>query len=329
VYYSDAGSYRAVITNSLGSSNSVTATLTVLAPPTFANLTNDLVLHLNFDGNYLDSSGRHNDATPQGTPGPSFVPGRIGSQAVSVNTVQANSIFNYVSLGAPSDFTFGVADSFSVSFWTKFTNWPNDLPMIGNAIGSTYQLGWVFAQDHDKIELSLVSTANSGTYVADPVAASPIIDDGLWHNIVGVVDRGSEFASVYVDGAFAGSFPIAGLDTLDYGTAVAIGQNPDGNYGVDGAASFDDVGIWRRALSPTEAEAIYLVGQHNSTFDTYGPVILSMNKAGNDLELVWQTGTLLSSTTGVLGTYNPVPGASAPYYRVTPGPTSTFYRVKF
>ena len=329
VYYTDAGNYKAVITNSLGVTNSVTAALTVLAPPTFANLTNELVLHLKFDGNYLDSSPRHNDATPQGTPGPSFVPGRIGGQAVSVNTEQSSGIFNYVSAGAPADFAFGVADSFSVSFWTKITSWPNDLPMIGNAPGSTYQLGWVFAQDQNKIELSLVSTANSGTYVADPVAGSPVINDGLWHNIVGVVDRGSEFASVYVDGALAGSFPIAGLDTLDYGTAVTIGQNPDGNYPVDGSAVYDDVGIWRRALTPTEAEAIYMVAQINNTFDTYGPVILSMTKAGNDLELVWQTGTLLSSTTGVLGTYNPVPGASAPYYRVTPGPTSTFYRVKF
>ena len=53
------------------------------------------------------------------------------------------------------------------------------------------------------------------------------------------------------------------------------------------------------------------------------------NYLPNDLELVWQTGTLLSSTTGVLGIYNPVAGASAPYYRVTPGPTPTFYRVRF
>jgi hypothetical protein len=54
-----------------------------------------------------------------------------------------------------------------------------------------------------------------------------------------------------------------------------------------------------------------------------------LSKVGNDLELVWQTGTLLSSTTGVRGTYNPVAGASPPYYRVTPGPTPTFYRVRF
>jgi hypothetical protein len=121
------------------------------------------------------------------------------------------------------------------------------------------------------------------------------------------------------------------LGTLDWGAALAIGQNPTGNqtYSGDGAGYFDDVGVWRRALSPTEAESIYMVGQQGRSFDTYGPVILTIRKAGNDIELIWQTGTLLSSTTGVLGTYNPVAGASAPYYRVTPGATPTFYRVRF
>jgi hypothetical protein len=327
-YYTDTGNYSAVITNSMGSSNSITATLTVLAPPTFADLTNGLVLHLTFDGNYLDSSGRGNNATPQGIPGPTFVPGKLG-QAVSLNTVSASSIFNYVYLGLLPDFVFGAADSFSVAFWVNFTSWQNDLPMIGNAVGSTYQPGWVFAQDQSKIELSLVNADGSATYLADPVAGSPIISDGLWHNIVGVIDRGSQTASVYVDGGLAGSFSIAGMDSLDTGTALTIGQNPNGNYAVDGAGSFDDVGIWRRALTPTEAQSIYMVGQQGRSFDTFGPVILSLRRAGNDLELVWQTGTLLSSTTGVLGTYNPVSGASAPYYRVTPGATPTFYRVRF
>jgi hypothetical protein len=72
-----------------------------------------------------------------------------------------------------------------------------------------------------------------------------------------------------------------------------------------------------------------MVGQQGRSFDTFGPVLLTIRKAGNDIELIWQTGTLLSSTTGVLGTYNPVGGASAPYYRFTPGPTPTFYRVRF
>jgi hypothetical protein len=329
-WFSDAGNYDVVVTNPAGTNNSQSATLTVLyGPPLFANLTNDLVLHLTFDGDYSDSSGRGNGATPQGA---SIVaPGRIGSGAVSANTVSGSSIFNYVYVGMLPDLSFGSLDSFSVSFWINTTNWQNDLPMIGNSANSTYQPGWVFAQDQNKIELSLVSSSSGGTYIADPAPGSPIITDGRWHNVVGVIDRGAQIASVYVDGALAGSFSIIGLDTLDVGAALAIGQNPDGNYKVDGAAYFDDVGIWRRALTPLDVQAIYLVAQQNTSFDTFGPVVLTMRRAGTDAELAWQTGTLLASTNGVLGAtnYHPVPGASAPYYRVTPGPTPTFYRVQF
>ena len=72
-----------------------------------------------------------------------------------------------------------------------------------------------------------------------------------------------------------------------------------------------------------------MVAQQGKSFDTFGPVLLTIRKAGSDIELVWQTGTLLSSTNGVLGTYKPVAGASAPYYHVTPGANSAFYRVQF
>jgi hypothetical protein len=91
-YYTDAGSYQVTVTNALGSAGpSSAATLTVLAPPSFANLTNDLVLHLRFDGDYADASGRGNNGSAGGSP--SFVDGRIGSQAVHVSTV-ANSTYN-------------------------------------------------------------------------------------------------------------------------------------------------------------------------------------------------------------------------------------------
>jgi len=330
-YYTDAGIYDVVVTNPAGNVTSQTATLTVLyGPPLFANLTNDLVLHLTFDTdtNFADTSGHGNDAAPLGAT--IVTPGRIGDGAVSVNTDTGSGIFNYVYIGfgLANEFFFGPEDSFSVSFWINTTNWQNDLPMIGNAANSTYQPGWVFAQDQNKIELSL-ATSSSNPYVADPVAGSPIITDGQWHNIVGVIDRTAETASVYVDGALAGSFSIVGLDSLDDGQPVVLGQGPTGSYGVDGAALFDDVGIWRRALSPTEAEAVYLVSQQGTSFDTYGPVMLTMRRAGTEAEISWQTGTLLSSSTGVVGTYTPVAGASPPYYRFTPGPTTTFYKVQY
>jgi len=203
--------------------------------------------------------------------------------------------------------------------------------MIGNAVGSTYQLGWVFADERGKIEFSLVSEANSGTYVADPVAGSPNINDGVWHNIVGIVDRGVQTAKVYVDGNLAGSFSIVGLGSLDQSTALTIGQNPDGNYGVDGSASFDDVGIWRRTLTDYEAQSIYIVGnQYGRSFDTVAPpsVTLSIQVTGSSLTLQWPSGTLESSDHAD-GGYATVSGANPPSYTTTLTTSgSRFYRVK-
>jgi hypothetical protein len=325
----DTGIYKLVVSQGATKVTSAPATLTVKPPPAYLNLTENLVLHLKFDGDYSDSSGRTHNGTAGGTP--TFVPGAIGSGAVALSTVSSSSTFNYVTVGALPDFAFAETDSFSVSFWMKFTGWNNDLPMIGNAVGSTYQLGWVFANEGGKIEFSLVSTANSGTYVADPVAGSPTINDNVWHNIVGIVDRAYQTATVYVDGELAGSFTIAGLGTLDQGTALTIGQNPDGTYGVDGSASFDDVGIWRRTLSVYEAQGIYIVGsQYGRSFDTVAPpeVKLSIQLSGTSLTLQWSSGTLESSDNANSG-YTTVAGASAPSYTTTISTTgSKFYRVK-
>ena len=79
---------------------------------------------------------------------------------------------------------------------------------------------------------------------------------------------------------------------------------------------------------PTEAESIYIVGQnYGRSFDTYGPVELTLQPSGTGFDLIWQAGTLLECDT-VNGTYVPVSGASAPYYHVTPAAVRKFYRVR-
>jgi hypothetical protein len=330
-YYTDAGNYSALITNSMGSSNSVTATLTVLAPPTFANLTNDLVLHLTFDTNssgvYPDSSGRGNNATAVGSP--TLVAGKLG-QAFHYNTDNPSGIYNYATLGSPSDLQFGTSQNFSVAYWVRFTGTSVDLPVLCNNDCGEGCIGFYFGpsviNNNGGWAWSLCNSSYAGP-VAEGAANS--INDGQWHNVVSTFDR-TGLGMTYLDGVLVDSRPVSTFtDTLDTANPVNVGQVGSADYKVLFGADVDDLGVWLRALSPTEAQSIYMVGQQGRSFDTYGPVILSLRKAGNDLELVWQTGTLLSSTTGVLGTYNPVPGASAPYYRVTPGPASTFYRVKF
>jgi hypothetical protein len=322
LYFTDAGSYVLWATNSAGHTNTAAATLTVMAPPTFANLTNDLVLHLRFDGDYSDTSGRANDAyAPNGSP--TFLAGQVG-QAVHIATTPGN---NYLQVSDNAgDLQFDETASFTVSFWVRYTDRFNDNPIIGNAINSTYQLGWVFTDEGGKLEWSLVSTANSGTYLRDPVGPA-VIGDGAWHNVVGVVDRGQQMALAYVDGVLDGSWSIAGLGTLSPGNLITIGQDPTGNYGAE-TFDMDDLGIWRLALTPYQASSIYAAAHSSGeSFDVYGPVKVSVNYVGTNVDVSWQAGTLLQSTK-VTGAYTPVPGATAPFYRTSPTNSATFFRVQ-
>ena len=96
-----------------------------------STLTNDLLLHMTFDDtNYTDDSGNGINGTPVGNP--QIVPGFIGAGAVSVTTLQNGSEFDYVSLGYPSQLQFDTTESFSISFWTSYTNQFDDPPFISN-----------------------------------------------------------------------------------------------------------------------------------------------------------------------------------------------------
>jgi hypothetical protein len=246
------------------------------------------------------------------------------------NSDPNNVIYNYATLGSPADLQFGTSQSFSVSYWIRFTGGSVDLPVLCNNECGEGCAGFFFGPAYytsGAWAWSFENSAYSAGVDADGAANS--INDGQWHNVVSTLDR-TGLGSSYLDGVLVDVRPISTFtDTLDTAHPVSVGQVGTADYKVAFGADVDDLGVWLRELSPTEAQSIYMVGQQGRTFDTYGPVILSLSKVGNDIQLVWQTGTLLSSTTGVLGIYNPVAGASASYYRVTPGPTPTFYRVKF
>ena len=332
-YFTDAGNYSVTITNGVGTTNSASVTLTVMPEPSYANETNSLVLHLKFDGNFNDSSGRTNNAVAVNAP--VFVPGKIGTQAVRVNTDTTTSTFNYVEVlntntSAPyPDLQFTATNSFTVSYWSRYTGLPNDLPIICNAINSTYQPGWVFSDDTGKLEWTLTSVApDAGQVVADPVPGSPTTDDGNWHHILVSFDRASGQANSYVDGNLVDTRYIGVIANLDTGNGLFLGQDPTGAYGVTGTYDIDDLGIWQRALGSYEALSIYNAGQiSNESFDVYGPIRVSINQVGGNVDVSWQAGTLLQSSS-LNGTYSPVPGATPPFYRTAATGATKFFRVQ-
>jgi len=341
VYYTDAGTYAVVVSNSVNSISSAPAQLTVGPPPTFANATNGLLLHLTFNSNYLDSSGLGNNAQAYGNP--TFVQGKLG-QAVYLSTQPTSNMFNYVQVPDPNgDFLFGATNSFSVSFWLNFTDLFHDLPVIGNAYSSTYDPGWQITDDRNNQLEWTFEDANNVAASADP-AGGPYINDGLWHNIVVVFNRTSEMASTFVDGVKVNYTSIAPVGGVDSGTGLlTMGSDPTGTYTPmcywDGelpsgeiatyttSFNLDDLGLWGRPLTDYEVVSIYKAGQINQSFDVYGPVKVSASRVGANIDVSWQAGTLQQSG-NVSGPYSTVTNAAAPFYRTTPGGSAMFFRVK-
>jgi hypothetical protein len=80
-------------------------------------------------------------------------------------------------------------------------------------------------------------------------------------------------------------------------------------YAQVGSANIDDLGVWRRALTPLEAASVYMAGVNHLSFT--GPPSLTWAPSGNSITITYQ-GTLVTSPT-VSGTYTNVPGAHSPY----------------
>ena len=343
--YANDGLYRVVVTNSSGTATSAAAQLTVLVPHVQGSVTDGLVAHYKFDGDFTDSSGNGNDAFGENSP--TFVTGKLG-QAVQV-TLQGNNVAlntnQYVDLGNPPDLQFNYGSTFSVAWWVNYTTACGDLPMIATAINSTYQAGWSFADsaaDGDgggNMEISFVNGQGDFTTLS-----AYKINDGTWHHVAVTADLINLEAVAYIDGVQITNYflngkgsalttlpipgPIAG--TIYPGYPMVVGQDPTGFY--QGAVSpapgygIDDLGIWNRVLTPTEVAGIYADGNRGQSFDT-GPVTLvaKLISAGQ-LQLSWAQGTLETATV-LTGPWTTVSNATAPVYVLSPTNSHQFFRV--
>lgn len=319
-----AGKYRVIVSNNYGSATSDEATLTLVAAPPILDISSNLVLHLPFDSDSTDISGHGNNGTNVGSP--TFVAGKIGGGAVHYVTTTggdpvAVTSASYVTLGQRSDLNFSSNVNFSVAFWVQLPAGasPGDLPFFATAVGSTYSAGLTFAPSYKSGGWAF---SLNGTEGED---ANPVINDGSWHHLAFTFDR-SSYANAYLDGALSKTILIAPVGNVDQGTAAVVGQDPTGKYGEAGEASIDDLGVWRRVLTPFEVASIYAAGAQYGVSFAIKPISLSVGTSGSQVKIVWTGGVLQVSDT-VTGTFTTVSGATSPYL-VTPTTAAKFYRVK-
>lgn len=355
--FADAGNYTVGITNSVGGILSTTITVTVLAPPTTPPPIAGLVLHLTFDNNLIDATGRGNDGTNEASGGATlitnnYVPGELGeafSYATTVvlgvtNSTTTNATVvtaNFASLGVRPDLQFGSNISFTVSMWVQLPlNYVgNDLPFFTDTVGSTFGKGYVFAPSS-----ATPSTANpqgwpggwaysvfgSGGGIGVFGDLATPINDGLWHNLIYVIDRKAGAATVYLDGVLAqgtvqaGSSSLAVAANINTTNIATIGQDPTGVYPQAGSANIDDLGVFSRALTPLEAASIFTAANVNQ-LSFVGISVSATLLPDQKLELTW-SGTLQSST-NLLGSWTDVEGVTSPYITNLTGPQQ-FFRAK-
>ena len=337
---SDTATYALVATNSAGKTN-LSASLVVLPPPTFANVTNHLLLHLKFDGNYNDSSGQGYNGTPVGAP--TFVPGKIGSQALHYSTMcstnangtqHAVTNANYVSLGTNTALSelgarWTNGTGFSVSLWARLPDGylGGDLPFLSSATNSDNALGFTVSPSYTNggWEWCLVDANTNDIDINGP---NNSINDGNWHHLLVTFDPAAAVGTTYLDGLPVHADSLARLQDFDTGGPISIGQDPTGLYPEAGSADIDDLAVWQAVLTQMDVVLIYGAGANaGASFDTVGQPTLGVVKSGNEILFIWQGGTLLQATS-LQGPWSPVPGATAPTATVTPGPGNKFYRVQ-
>ena len=314
VQAADAGNYQLVVMNSYGSVAGSLATLKVYQGP----LNSNLVVHLPFDGSMNDTSGRGNNATymsvgANASPTARFAPGKFG-QAFEFTTMKDDSVIEYASLGYPADLQFGATNDFSVSMWVNYTNQSDDLPFISNKDwDSSSHLGWgIFSQSGGNYRIN-VTGQNGGSDKFSQTDTPNTLKDGNWHHIVVSFQKAPFGQNAYVYGYLDGVLVSkhsnhVGLSIDTFGTAltdaqpiaspqsswaVNIGQDGTGVY-TDGGSAYninaliDDVGIWRRALTPNEVAGIYMAGQNGQDLSqAVASSKLYLTVSGSNVNLNW------------------------------------------
>jgi hypothetical protein len=84
----------------------------------------------------------------------------------------------------------------------------------------------------------------------------PLVNDGLWHHVVG--QHTGAALEIYVDGALAAELPYTVPINYGLGPDLVVGRHGDGQLLFDYAGEIDEVQIFNRSLTPSEIAELAL-----------------------------------------------------------------------
>ncbi len=212
----------------------------------YLNTRRRLLAYWDFDsesgGIVPDKSGYGQDGDLNGVGSPTLTSdgggysGQAGDKALSYrSTDQATDLNDFVATSIVSPGT----NDWSVALWfrsnTQATPLIDHFQLPDNTSGYQTGGGWFSIWD-DSLANNLAQT-NGFTAAAD----------GNWHHMAVVVDRGTDVATIYVDGVAGNSFSTAILDNMTF-EEIHLGTFNDGQN--LGSGEIDDYAIFGEALTP-------------------------------------------------------------------------------
>lgn len=209
------------------------------------SLLTDLSCYYKLDGDATKSFGT-NDGTANNT---TFAAGKI-SQAATFSGIVTSNIL----VADSTDFTFGSND-FSVSMWVKKTTNGTRQIFAGqsSALGTTSTISFLLEFRTTNTVRAIVAYNTSTTSLPE---SSGTITDTAWHHIVLVRDGST--MRLYIDGSADGTAAISGT-VNDATNNFGLGRGGDINQNFF-PGSIDEVGVWKRKLTPAEVGQLYNSG---------------------------------------------------------------------
>lgn len=243
VQASDAGGYSVVVSNSLSSVTSFTATLTISNQPVSSNSVpapTGLVSWWTGDGTANDRVGTNHGGLQNGM--------SYGNGMASQSFV-FDGADDYVSVQDTGSWAFGTND-FAIDLWANFSVIVGSQAFLANDEGGGNLNKWIFWRDAGQLRFHINGPGGSANIGS--AAFSPSV--GQWSHLA-VARNGSTYR-FYINGA-AVSTNVSAAVVPDANALLTIGK-AENNFFFNGR--LDDVRIYNRALAASEIQAIYAAG---------------------------------------------------------------------
>lgn len=229
----------------------------ISCPAVFGQVpTNGLIGYYPFTGNANDQAATASNGTVSGA---TLVADRFGNQS---SAYSFDGVSDYISIPA----TKYLVNTYTYSFWLKVASSSSSAqyimsigsPAISGAEGYAAGIG-------GNKGIYYGSYSVNGSNLGKSMSSPPVLDQ--WYHVC--ITRSSSQFSLYIDGKIVDSTSTGGSNP-QYGTgsyAFLVGTRFNKTYYLDG--SLDDLRIYNRAVSATEAKALYNETNTNSNPRVY------------------------------------------------------------